>query len=216
MEWLQRHHHLCRRAIGIGDDVFLSIAVDGVRVHFGDDQRHIGVHAEQTGVVDDGAAGGGGDGGINLRRARAGGKQRDVPAGEIEMLDVLDLQFTARIAEIDNVAGRARTGDGGDVGNRKLAFGQDIEHFAPDIAGGAHDDDFVTHFTLLESAAPSLPLDSFQVFAVSTGSPSPPGRPSHCPGCGRYRAKAPPRATAAAPRRGFPSRWRSAPWPPER
>ena len=173
---LERHHHLRRRTIRVGDDVALFIAVDGFGVHLGHDQRHIGFHAEQAGVVDDGAAGGGGFGGIDFGGARAGGEQRHVPARKIEMLDVVDLQLAAGIAEIDDVAGRTRRCHRGDIGEREFALGQDVEHFAPDIAGRADDDDFITHDHLLigsrlvpprKLAALTPPWPGFQASAAS-------------------------------------------------
>ncbi len=42
---LQCHDHLRGRAVGIGDDVACLVPVDRLRVHFGHDQRHVGVHA---------------------------------------------------------------------------------------------------------------------------------------------------------------------------
>ena len=75
----------------------------------------------------------------------SGGEQGDVPALEIEMLDVLDLQFLAAVAEVDDVTGRARARDRGDLGDRKLPLGEDVQDFAPDIAGRANHDDPIAH-----------------------------------------------------------------------
>ena len=82
---------------------------------------------------------------MDLRRLGAGGEQGDVPAGKVEMLDVADLELPAAVAEIDDVAGRARRGDRGDLFDRKFALGEDVEHLAPDIAGRADHDHPVTH-----------------------------------------------------------------------
>ena len=142
---LQRHHHLRRGAVGIGDDHPLLVAVDGLRVHFRHDQRHIMIHAEQAAVVDHHAALRSGLGGIDFGRAGASGKQRDIPAGEIEMLKVLHLDLAAGLAKLDLVAHRTRGGDGSDIVQRELPFRQDVQHFAPDTAGGAHNNDLVTH-----------------------------------------------------------------------
>lgn len=61
------------------------------------------------------------------------------------MLDILDLELAAALAEIDLVALAARRGDGGDISQRKFAFGEDVEHFAPDIARRPCDHDPITH-----------------------------------------------------------------------
>ena len=46
------------------------------------------------------------------------------------------------------VAGRARGGDRGDLVERELALGEDVQHLAPDIARRADDRDPVTHVHL--------------------------------------------------------------------
>src|SRR5690606_40709142 len=71
----------------------------------------------------------------------------DVPAREIEMLDIANLELFARIAEIDPRAGRARARHGGKLVERKLPLGQNIQHFTTDIAGRPDDDDAITHGT---------------------------------------------------------------------
>ena len=53
---LQRHQHLHRRAVRVGDDVVLAVAGDRVRIHLGDHQRNVVLVAELRGVVDDDAA----------------------------------------------------------------------------------------------------------------------------------------------------------------
>ena len=145
VERLQGHHQLRGRAVGVGDDVARCIAIDRVGVHFRHDQRHVGVHAVERRVVDHDATGGGRLGGIFLGRARACREQGDIPAGEIEMLDVLALEHLAGVAEFDFRAGRTRRGDRGDFVAREIALGEDLHHFAPDIAGRADHCHPVTH-----------------------------------------------------------------------
>ena len=65
------------------------------------------------------------------------------------MLEVVDLERLAAVAEIDHVAGRARRRDRGHFVERELALGEDVQHLAPDIAGRADDRDPITHFNLL-------------------------------------------------------------------
>ena len=72
------------------------------------------------------------------------------------MLDILHLQHLAGFAELDLVALRPRAGQRGQLGNRKLALRQDVEHFAPDIAGGTHHRYPITHF-MHSSWAPGGP-----------------------------------------------------------
>ncbi len=52
LQRLQRHHHLRRRAVRVGDDVLAVVArhvgVEHMRVHLGHHQRHIGVVAPEA------------------------------------------------------------------------------------------------------------------------------------------------------------------------
>ncbi len=77
---LQRHHHLRGRAIGIGDDVALAIAVDRLGIHLGHDQRHVRIHPEIGAVVDHRAARRGGDRRILLRRPPSPPRTRRCPS----------------------------------------------------------------------------------------------------------------------------------------
>ncbi len=64
------------------------------------------------------------------------------------MLDILDLVLAPGLAEIDLVAGRTRRCQHRQVIDRKFALGQNVEHFAPDIARGSCDDDPIPHDAL--------------------------------------------------------------------
>ena len=59
VQWLERDHHLDRRAVGVGDDP--AVLGDIVGVDLRHDQGNVGVHAEGARVVDDDRAGGCGD-----------------------------------------------------------------------------------------------------------------------------------------------------------
>src|SRR3546814_17951159 len=72
-----------------------------------------------------------------------------VPSGEVEMLDVPDRQFLAALAEIDAVAGGPGGRHRGHLVRRKLALRQDVQHFAPDLAGRPDHNSAVTHLSLL-------------------------------------------------------------------
>ena len=78
--------------------------------------------------------------------------KRHVPAGEIEMLDVADLQLRAAVAEIDHAAGRARARHRGDLVDGEFALGEDVQHLPPDIAGRADHDHPVAHFLVSAEA----------------------------------------------------------------
>ena len=67
MQRLERHNQLRGRAIGVGDDVLPAVPINGIRVHFRHDQRHIRIHAIERAIVDHDAAGGGGLRRINGR-----------------------------------------------------------------------------------------------------------------------------------------------------
>jgi hypothetical protein len=82
-----------------------------------------------------------------------GGEQRDVPAGEIEMLDVLDLELLAGLAELDLGALRTRRGNGGDLVDRKRTLGKDVEHLAAHVPRRADNYNPVTHVTSLQCRA---------------------------------------------------------------
>ena len=145
VERFERDDHLRGRAIRVGDDHLRLVAVDRIGVHFGHHQRHIGVHPEQRGIVDHHAALTGRARSVDLGHFGSSREQRDIPAGEIEILDILDLEHPPGLAKFNLAALRTRRGDGGDLINRKLALGQHVEHFAPNIPGRADDDYPITH-----------------------------------------------------------------------
>ncbi len=149
---LQRHHHLRGRAVGVGDDVLAGIARDRVRVHLGHDQRHLGVVAIERRVVDHDAASLGGDGRVLLRRVRADREEGDVPAGEVEGVEVLGLQCP--VAEGTLAAQRLARGEGHDLVDGKFPLGEDVEHFPAHVARGADDGDAITHRFSPDERAP--------------------------------------------------------------
>ena len=137
---LQRDHQLHRRAVGVGDDPV--VAVDGVVVDAGDDQRDVVVHAPVAGVVDDDRAG------LDELRRPLGA---DLAAGggedDVEALDRLRGQRAAlelRSVEVDLLARRALGGERDDLGGGEVALGEDLEERRADGAGGADDPDSVS------------------------------------------------------------------------
>ena len=141
---LQRHHHLDGRAIGIGDDAALLELPDRLRIDLGHHERHVLVHAEVRGVVDDDGARLGGARRVHGRDLGARREQRDVDAAKVEFVEVLDLEDRI-LAERHLAAGRALGGHGMDLGGGKGTLGEDAQHLASDRAGGADHRYFVRH-----------------------------------------------------------------------
>src|SRR3546814_9779846 len=97
-------------------------------------------------IIDDDSARPGCLGRIDLRGTGACRKQRNVPPGEIEMLDILDLQLAAGFAKVNFHTLLPRRSNGCDFVCRKFALGKDVQHFTAYIARGADDDYPITHF----------------------------------------------------------------------
>ena len=121
VEWLQGDDHLHRRAVRVGDDP--AVPLDRVGVDLGDDQRHVVVHAEMAGVVDD-------DGARLDQLRRPLGADRSARRGEddVEALDRVLAERTAlerRAVPIDLPAGRALGGEGNQLADREAALGKD-------------------------------------------------------------------------------------------
>ena len=144
MQRLQRHHHLDGRAIGIGDDVALLVAGDGIGIDLRHDQRHVGIHAELGGIVDDDAAGRRGPGRMHRRDLGPRREQRDIDAPEIEGIEIADLQDIV-LAIGDLHPGRAGGGHRDHFLDRKLALRQGLQHLAADIARRTHNRHSVAH-----------------------------------------------------------------------
>ena len=133
---LQRHDHLDRRAVRVGDDAALGALRDRLRIDLGHDQRHIRLHAEARGVVDDYGAGLCRTRRKHLRHLGARRREHDVDAAEIVSVEALDLEDVV-LAKRDLAADRARRGQRHDVVGGKLALGEGGQDLASDIAGRA-------------------------------------------------------------------------------
>ncbi len=90
LDRLERHQHLHRRAIGIGDNAAVLVLRDGVRIHLRHHQRNIAVIAEVCSVVDHHTAGCRGDRRIFFRHAAARREQADLRFGKVETFHVDD------------------------------------------------------------------------------------------------------------------------------
>ena len=152
MQRLERDDELGGRTIGVGDDVQRAETLDGVRVHFRHDQGHLRIIAPGRRVVDHDAALT-----TDLRRPflgdrAAGGHQADVGVGEIIGREIAHLEHAVAIG--DFLADRLARGQRHDFRCRKAALFENVEHFAPDIAGCACDCDLETHCFVLRPHRP--------------------------------------------------------------
>ena len=143
---LQRHHHLRGRAIGVGDDVLASIAVDRVGIHLGHDQRHVRVHPVERAVVDHRAAGRGGawaHGPCDTSEPAANSAMSQPAKSKCSMfwtLSSLPLSPKSMMSPVERGEATAATSS-----QREFALGEDVQHLAPDIAGRADDHYPITH-----------------------------------------------------------------------
>jgi hypothetical protein len=80
--------------------------------------------------------------------APPGRHQADVDVGEVIMLQRFDLQRAVAIGDLDAHAAARRQAP--PPRRQGIALVENVEHLAPDIAGGADHCDFVTHRSLSE------------------------------------------------------------------
>ena len=135
---------------------FLRIARDRVGVDLGHDQRHVGVYAPVRGIVDHDAR----------RRRRS---SATIPSTPVEPADIRQMSTPEKskcssalhlerlVAEGDFDALAAARGERDHLVGGKRPLGEDVQHFAADIAGRADDGDLVTHCSLSGIALPSPP-----------------------------------------------------------
>ena len=148
MQWLERHHHLSGGTIWVRDDVLLRVFLHRFRIYLWHHQRHFGIIAIKRGVIDHHTPGSSRLGRIDLRGVRTDGKERDVPTSEIKRVDIFRRQRL--LTKRDLCTQRAARGQSGKLIHRKPALGQDAQHFTAHIACGTGDDDFVSHFEILQ------------------------------------------------------------------
>ncbi len=166
---LQSHHQLRRRAVRVGDDVLAVVAghvlVEHMRIDLGHHQRHIAVVTPEARIIDHDAAGAADLFAIFLGDGRTCRHQGEIDAGEVEVFEVLYLE--ALVPKADFLALRARRGQRDDFAGRKLAFAEDVEHFAAHIARGSDDGDPITH--LCQSLLPVPPRGAWRPRHVASG-----------------------------------------------
>ena len=133
---LEHGHRGHRRAVRVGDDALRS-ACDGVRVHLGDDERHVGVHAPRGGVVDDDDARLREPGREPPGRRATGGEDRDVEPGGVGGVGILDEDVAAERAHA--AARGALGGEQAQLGDLESRVLEQAQHDAADLSRGADD-----------------------------------------------------------------------------
>jgi hypothetical protein len=144
---LQRHHELRGRAVRVGDDVLLGEARDRIRVTSGTISGTSGSirQADELSITTAPAAPIFGDHSFDTAPPPTSGRCR---RRKIVMLERFDLQGAVAIGHLD--ADAAARGQHHDLVGGEFALVENVEHFAPDIAGRTDDSDFVTHRSLSE------------------------------------------------------------------
>ena len=115
----------------------MPLAVVGVDL--ADDERNVRLHAPGIRVVDDRGSTGGRGRGQLARNVGAGGEERDVDTLESLGRRLADGQGPSVGAH--RRPGRATGGEQPQFADRKVAFGEDLDHRSTDDAGGADDRD---------------------------------------------------------------------------
>ena len=137
VERLQRHDHLHRRAVRVGDDP--AVLGERLGVDLADDERNVVLHAPARGVVDHDCARIREPGCPLAGGGAAGGEQR-----EVEALDRLVVQALHDQAALELAPDRARGGERDDLARRERALTQQCQHQRADLSGGADDGDSIS------------------------------------------------------------------------
>ena len=115
------------------------VLAHGAGVDLGHHQRHVLIHAEGRGVVDDHRAGAHGGRREALRLRATGGEQRDVHALEAGVGEFLHRDIAA--AEFHRFADRTRRGQQAQLDEREFALLEALHELDADGAGGAGNGD---------------------------------------------------------------------------
>ena len=147
MQRLQGHYQLCRRAIGIGNDVLANIARHVFAEHMGIDlrhnQRHFRIITPERRVIDNDTTHG-----PDFRRPFLGylGTRRhhaEIHFREIKLRQVFALQGLVAIGNF-HAHGFPRS-NGMHFISRKQTLRQNVQHLAAHISRGPNDCNFITH-----------------------------------------------------------------------
>ena len=129
-----------------GHDAMPLGSAQVVGVDLGDDERHVGIHAEGRGVVDDERARGGG-----TRRPLERERVVDVDDDEVEAVEAVVAQHLAHdLAAHERQAAAERTlrGEGAQLRHRERALLEDAQHLLADETGRADHADLHGHGVL--------------------------------------------------------------------
>ena len=137
-EYRHGHHG---GAVRIRDDALgQGLAADvAVEVDLADHQRNVRILAPRRRVVDDRHPGSGEPGRLNPGHRRTRGEQRDVEAGRVGGLGVLDLDLLA--AEAQPHPRRSRRSKKPHAGSGKIPLLQEFSHDNAHLPGGAYHSD---------------------------------------------------------------------------
>ena len=151
VQGLQHHHQLDGAAVGIRDDpapTRLQGQVYVPRVHLGNHQRAVGLHAERAGVVDHHRSRPRGVGSEFARNRGARREERNVHPGERVRLETLDGHLAAHELQLVPFAPLGRERD--QLAHGKLALLEHFHHLAADHPGRSRDGHLVLpHFIRL-------------------------------------------------------------------
>ena len=148
MQRLKRHNHLSGRTVRVRDDVLLAVVHHGVWVHLRHDQRNVRIVAVKRRVIDHHAASRSHLWRVFLSRVRPDGEQGNVRACEVICVEIKRLERLVAIGAI--CAQRSSAGQCDDLIGRELPVGEDVQHFAAHVSGGAYDSDFIAHLLGLQ------------------------------------------------------------------
>ncbi len=136
LQRLERHDHLHRRAVRVGNDA--AVARQGIGVDLADDERHVLLHAPARGVVDHHGARGG-----EPRRPLTGGRAAGREEGDVEAPDRLLVQALNGEAAVELPPDGALGGEWHDLLGGKAPLPQQPQHQSADLTGRADHGDSV-------------------------------------------------------------------------
>ena len=135
MQRSHRHHQHHRGAIGIGDDALVPEGC--VVVDVGYHQRHVVLHTERRGVVDDDGPGVGETGSVLTAPIPTSREEGYVYSGRVRFGQILNLNGT--VPGLDDGSGRALRCHEPQLTRRERALGEDVTHHPADGSGGSND-----------------------------------------------------------------------------
>ena len=141
VQGLEGHDHLRRRAVGTGDDA--PMGGDGLGIDLGDDERHVGVHAEEGALVDDHRAALDGPG--HELRGDLVGRAADGDVDADERVGPQHLHVETDAGHLERATGGPLGSQQPDAARGKLPCEQEFDDDPSHGAGGADDGERVDH-----------------------------------------------------------------------